>query len=247
MGRLCERPLPPGVSRAVVGAYVRAYGVDLTDVAAPQGAYPTFDAFFTRALRPGARPVARAGVVSPADGRLVALGRFAGGTRLRVKDQDYNASDLIGEDADPYVGGSFAIVYLAPRDYHRVHAPVDGHVSLVRGISGDLYPVNVLGERHAPPLLVTNERVVVFIETTEFGRVAVVLVGAMNVGRITVSLMAGRAVPPGDRPFSPPVRVARGDEIGTFHLGSTVVLLVSGGGDLRRSLGPVFYGEGLTG
>ena len=191
VGSVCERPLPASLSRAVQRAYVRIYGVDMTDVAPHHGTYPTIDAFFTRPLRPGARPISHARVVAPADGRLVALGRIEPSARFRVKAQDYTADDLIGEPADFYVGGSYAVVYVAPRDYHLVHAPVDGAIRDVRGMSGDIYPVNTLGERHVPRQLVRNERVIVFIETQEFGRVAVVLVGASCVGRITVRCCRG--------------------------------------------------------
>ena len=245
VGRLCDRPLPSRISRVVERAYVRLYGVDMTDVAPRQGAYPTIDAFFTRPLRPGARAISQARVISPADGRLVALGRIETGARFRVKAQDYAADELIGEPADMYVGGSYAVVYLAPRDYHRVHAPVDGDIRRVRGIRGDLYPVNTLGERHVPRLLVRNERVIVFIETREFGRVAVVLVGAFCVGRITVPMLPGRAVHPGDHTIEPPRRVLRGDEIGTFHLGSTVVVLVGADTILSHVPGRIQYGQGL--
>jgi phosphatidylserine decarboxylase precursor len=153
--------------------------------------------------------------------------------------------ELIGEPADVYAGGSYAVVYLAPRDYHRVHAPVDGEIRHVREISGDLYPVNTMGERHVPRLLVRNKRVVVFIDTHDFGRVAVVLVGAFCVGRMTVPILPAPDVPQGDHTIELPSRVRRGDEIGTFHLGSTVVVLVGADATLFHGGGPVRYGEKL--
>jgi len=245
VGRLCDRRLPSSISRAIERAYVRVYGVDMTDVSPRRDAYPTFDAFFTRSLRPGAREISQARVVSPADGRLVALGRIESGARFRVKAQEYGAHELIGEPADAYLDGSYAVVYLAPGDYHHVHAPVDGAIRHVRRIAGDLYPVNTLGERHVPRLLVRNERVVVFLDTRDFGRVAVVLVGAFCVGRITVPVLPARAVPQGDHIIEPPSKVRRGDEIGTFHLGSTVVVLVGANATLSHGGGPVRYGQTL--
>jgi phosphatidylserine decarboxylase len=224
---------------------VRLYKVDLGDVARRREPYPSFDAFFTRPLRPDARGISQARVVSPADGRLIALGRIDRDASFRVKAQHYAAHELIGESADPYVGGSYAVIYLAPRDYHRVHAPVDGAIRCVRAIPGDLYPVNTVGERHVPRLLARNERVVVFVDTLELGRVAVALVGAFCVGRITVPMLQGRAVQPGDHQIEPPTRVRRGDEIGTFHLGSTVVLLVGNETVLSREVGPIHYGQRL--
>jgi len=245
VGRLCDRRLPPPLSHAVERAYVRLYGVDMVDVSPRRDAYPSFDAFFTRPLRPGAREISQARMVVPADGRLVAVGQIEEGAQFRVKAQDYAAHELIGEPADVYTGGSYAVVYRAPRDYHRVHAPVDGEIRHVRGISGDLYPVNTLGERHVPSLLVRNKRVVVFIDTQDFGRVAVVLVGAFCVGRITVPFLPVPDVPQGDHTIEPAGRVRRGDEIGTFHLGSTVVVLVGADATLFHGGGPVRYGQTL--
>ena len=247
IGWLCDRRLPACISRAAQRVFVRLHAVDMSDVAHQRGAYPTFDACFTRPLRSEARAISAAPIVCPADGRLVALGRIEGGARFRVKAQDYSVRDLIGEDTEDYVGGSYAVLYLAPGDYHRVHAPVDGRVRTVRRISGDLYPVNTLGERHVPRLLVRNERVIVFVDTPEFGRVAVVLVGAFIVGRVTVSMLQSASIAPGDHSIDPPAHVARGDEIGTFHLGSTVVLLVGRNVLLSGVIGPVRYGQPLLG
>jgi phosphatidylserine decarboxylase len=217
----------------------------MADVVPRREPYPSLDSFFTRPLRPGARRISQARVVAPADGRLIALGRIDSAASFHVKAQNYAAHELIGESADRYVGGSYAIIYLAPRDYHRVHAPVDGAIRCVRAIPGDLYPVNTLGERHVPRLLVRNQRVVIFVETVELGRIAVVLVGAFCVGRITVPVLQGRTVQPGDHQLEPPTLVRRGDEIGTFHLGSTVVLLVGNKTVLAREVGPIQYGQRL--
>jgi phosphatidylserine decarboxylase len=245
IGRLCDARLPPMVSRRLERAYTRLYRVEMNDVVPRQSAYPSFDAFFTRPLRTDARPIGIARVTAPADGRLVAVGELQPGARFRVKAQDYEVHELIGENADGYIGGSYAVIYLAPGDYHRVHAPVDGSLSTLRGIPGDFYPVNTLGERHVPRLLVRNERVVLFIDTPDLGRVAVVLVGAFIVGRITVPMLPDRPVPGGDHPINPAIRIARGDEIGTFHLGSTVVVLVGRHLAPCRALGAVQYGQPL--
>lgn len=249
MGRLSEARLPSAVSHAVIGAYSRAYRVALHEAEPRSDAYPSFDAFFTRPLRDGARKVERASVVSPADGQLSALGPVSSGSRIRVKGQDYGVAELVGDpaDADRYVGGSFFVVYLSPRDYHRVHSPVDGRVSLVRGIPGDLFPVNSLGERYVPGLFVKNNRVAIVIDTEELGRVTVIMVGAMVVGRISVSVLPDPAVPPGIHAIDPRVEVARGDELGVFHLGSTAVVLLEPGVEIQRSPGSVLYGEALTG
>jgi len=175
VGRLSDRPLPAPVSRAIERWYSRAYGVDITEAEPQNGAYGSFDAFFTRPLRGGARIISEDSVVSPADGKLSAAGKIDGGLRIFVKGQHYDVAELIGDprDAARYSGGEFAVVYLAPGDYHRVHSPVDGEVSEVRGIPGDLFPVNSIGERHIPRLFVRNNRVAIIVDTPQLGRVTV--------------------------------------------------------------------------
>jgi phosphatidylserine decarboxylase len=236
VGRLCDAKLHPAVANAVVKLYVRAYQVNLDDTVAPEspsGAFPSFDAFFTRQLRDGARPVCddAGAIVSPADGRLEDIGPVDTGGSLRIKGRDYAVADLVGDPAEVarYEGGQFAIVYLSPRDYHRVHAPVAGRVTLVRSLPGDLFPVNSIGERHVPSLFSTNRRVAIVIDTPHQGRVTVVMVGAMIVGRITVSAVDAHDVPLGTHVIDPPQPVERGDEIGIFHMGSTAVVFVEKG------------------
>ncbi len=248
VGELCELPLSPPVSRAIMGVYSRAYRVNMDEAMPEPGPYASFDAFFTRPLREGARLVSTDAVVCPADGKLSSCGRVDSGSRIFVKGQHYDVGELIGDarDAARYSGGEFAVVYLAPGDYHRVHSPVDGEVTLVRGVAGDLYPVNSIGERHIPQLFVRNHRAAIVIDTRGLGRVTVVMVGAVIVGRITISALPGRpAAAPGVHPVSPPQSVARGQEIGMFHLGSTAVVLLEPGVSVGRPLGKVRYGESL--
>jgi phosphatidylserine decarboxylase len=141
------------------------------------------------------------------------------------------------------------VVYLSPRDYHRVHAPVSGVIRRIRSIPGDYYPVNTVGMRHIPRLFCRNRRVAIEIDSHDDcpGRVTVVMVVAMIVGRITTVGIDARDVPFGDHTFDPPLRVARGDEIGVFHLGSTTVVLVEeeSAGERRAGVGPVLYGQAL--
>lgn len=248
VGRLCDQTLPAPVSGLVQKLYCTAYDVQLEE-AEFEGPYPSFDAFFTRALKPGMRPISEAPVVSPADGKLSARGPVDGGARILVKKQNYDVAELVGdpEDARRYRGGEFAVVYLAPSDYHRVHAPVDGQISEVRGITGDLYPVNAIGEEHIDGLFVRNNRVCICIDTERLGRVSVVMVGATIVGRISVTVIPEPAVPPGVTQLRPARAVARGDEIGMFHLGSTAVVLFEPGLRLERESGTIRMGQSLLG
>jgi phosphatidylserine decarboxylase len=248
VGGLCELPLSPPLSRAITGVYSRAYCVNLDEAMPEPEPYASFDAFFTRPLRHGARHINSDAVVCPADGKLSSCGRVDSGSRIFVKGQHYDVGELIGDarDAARYSGGEFAVVYLAPGDYHRVHSPVDGEVTLVRGMPGDLYPVNSIGERHIPQLFVRNHRAAIVIDTKGLGRVTVVMVGAVIVGRITVTALPGKpSVSPGVHRVDPGLRVTRGDEIGMFHLGSTAVVLLEPGVSVGRPLGKVRYGESL--
>lgn len=229
MGALCEARVPAPVLQPILSAYGRAYDVDWDEAAPSDQPYPSFDAFFTRRLRPGLRPIEGddAVMVSPADGRLVDLGRSDGRGSLMVKGRPYTVDELVGDRdlARDLTGGGFAVVYLSPRDYHRVHSPVSGTIRRVRAIDGDRWPVNEVGEQHVPRLFVKNRRVVVEVESPVWGRVAVVLVGAMIVGRMTV-VGIDQADVAGEHVLSPGISLERGDELGAFHLGSTVVLLV---------------------
>ncbi len=251
VGRLCDASLPAPVSRAVVSVYSRLYRVDLAEAELPKQGFASFDEFFTRPLRPGMRPAPADpdAVASPADGRLSAAGPVGHEGRFVVKGRKYTAGELIGDDAEAarYDGGQYAIVYLSPRDYHRVHSPVSGAVRVVRSMAGDLYPVNAIGEQHVPRLFAINRRVSVAIDTAHLGRVEVVFVGAMIVGRITLAHVDGRDVPIGVQVLGDAPEVARGDELGRFHMGSTVVLFFERGAPpITRELGPIRLGDALT-
>jgi len=234
-GRLCDLRLPAAVLAPAIRAYARVFGADLSEAALPPEAYPSFDAFFTRRLRQGARPIVggEGVVVSPSDSRLSVIGPVPPGGRIEpVKGSSYSIEALLGaaEDAAPFHRGVHATLYLSPAMYHRVHSPVDGRVVAWRYVPGRLFPVNGAGVRSVPGLFTRNERVALFIDTEAHGPVAVVLVGAANVGRMSLAFAdlvtnsgrpGGRAVPADSVP------VRRGDEIGAFHLGSTVVLLLA--------------------
>lgn len=243
IGRLADRPWSPKVGRAVVGLYSRLYDVRFDDCA-ERGGWASFDDFFTRRLRDDAREIDRdpSVVTSPADGRVEAMGPIDRGGTFVVKGRPYTVGELIDDEvgARRYVGGAGFVVYLSPRDYHRVHAPVGGEVQRVRSTPGDYYPVNAIGMRHVRNLFCRNRRVAIEIDADGgLGRVTVVMVVAMIVGRITTVGIEARDVPFGDHMFNPPARVERGEEIGVFHLGSTAVVLVE-----PRAAGTWLVGEG---
>ena len=235
MARLADARLPRPMLRALLRTYVRAYRVDLSEAAEPLDAFPTFNAFFTRKLRAGARPVAAGPglIVSPSDSRLQSFGRVPADARLeQIKGRSYAVTALLGDAAEAAVfsGGVHATLYLSPSMYHRVHFPVDGRVIAWRYLPGRLYPVNAMAVRHVAGLFTVNERVVVTVDADDVGPVAVVLVGATNVGRMTLSftdLSTNAGAPPVAVRLAQPIPVRRGDELGAFNLGSTVVLLAA--------------------
>ena len=247
-GKLADYAWPAPVGKAVVNLYCRAYGVELEECRKVSG-FTSFDEFFTRALRDDARtlPSDRNMALCPADGRVDSIGPIDGRT-FAVKGRPYRVDELLGDDeeAKRYEGGLGCVIYLSPRDYHRVHSPVAGEIRTVRSMTGDYYPVNAIGVRHVHNLFVRNRRVAINIDAEGgFGRVAVVMVAAMVVGRITVSGIDARDVPFGTHEIDPAVNVERGDEIGIFRLGSTAVVFFEPGAIDRFVVdeGPVRFGQ----
>ncbi|MBX3206623.1 MAG: phosphatidylserine decarboxylase [Labilithrix sp.] len=250
MGHLADYAWPDRLGKAVVDIYCRAYDVDLDECRKASG-FRSFDEFFTRELKGGARPLPEDPrvVISPADGRVDSIGPVDG-RAFHVKGRPYRVDELLGDEdeARRYEGGQGCVVYLSPRDYHRVHAPVAGAIAAVRSMPGDYYPVNAIGVRHVHNLFVRNRRVAIAIDTppeSGLGRVTVVMVAAMVVGRITVSGIDERDVPIGLHELSPARRVDRGDEIGIFRLGSTAVVFFEPGVVTKwlAGEGPVRFGQ----
>jgi len=241
MGRLSDLTGPSALVRAVIDQFVRIYDVDMSEAIVPALGFGSFDEFFTRELKPGARPIdpRPSVIVSPADGRIEDMGPIEAGATFLVKGRTYDAAELLGDakEAERFRGGSFFIVYLSPRDYHRVHAPVEGRVRTARHVDGTLLPVNSIGLTYFPNLFAQNERVVTIQASPDLGDVATIMVGAIGVGRISMSFdprivtNQGRAAEAIDYAGDGPT-LARGGQLGTFHLGSTAIVMV-GPGALR--------------
>jgi phosphatidylserine decarboxylase len=236
VGQLSRVEAPDSVLSMAMRVYCRAYDIDLADYEIPAEGFTSFDAFFTRKLKPGARPIDADPdvLVAPADGRVEDLGPIERGSTFLVKGRPYSVVELLGDEqaTAEYEGGSFAIVYLSPRDYHRVHAPVTGPVTAIRHVPGTLYPVNSIGLSHVPNLFARNERVVVHQRSERHGRIASIMVGAIGVGRISLafdeSVLTNDDRESGLRVYGDRApQLSRGDELGTFHLGSTVIVLIA--------------------
>ncbi len=223
------------VRGVLIRAFLRHYPVDLAEAARPDAdAYASFNDFFTRRLKPGARlpdPDPRA-ALCPADGLLSQAGTIAGDTLLQAKDIDYSATALLGGDsplAAEFAGGAFATIYLAPHNYHRVHMPLAGTLRTARFVPGDLFSVNAATAASVPGLFTRNERVVCLFDTA-VGPMAVVLVGALFVGSMSLA-WSDRVGPQGGRRVrelpvhDPIIALDRGAELGWFNMGSTVIVL----------------------
>jgi phosphatidylserine decarboxylase len=259
-GRIADIPLPPPLRRPVLGAFARAVGIDLAEAELPLEEYPTLNAFFVRRLRQGVRewPSGDDVLASPVDGVCGQLGEVRDGRILQAKGRWYSAAELLDDETEAlrFHGGSFLTIYLSPRHYHRIHAPCSGGISSARHVPGALLPVNAAAVAHVPDLFARNERLICYLDGP-VGRVALVAVGAYNVGRISAAFDAGWGGPlgavavgagwatnrqggqPGDRHYAPPVSMGAGAELMAFHLGSTVVILTEPGRvDLSSNLSP---------
>jgi phosphatidylserine decarboxylase len=215
----------------LIRGFRRIYAIDMRDAkCADPTAYASFNDFFTRELKAGARPVAGEDdvVVSPADGRLTEFGRLDDDRLLQAKGKTYTVASLLAEQPaliDMFNGGSFLTIYLAPHNYHRVHTPVAGLLDRGRYIPGKRYSVNESTAAAIDELYCRNERVALWLSTV-YGYSVVVMVGALNVASLTTAL-SGEIPSGAERVLAAeaPVALARGAELGRFNLGSTVVLL----------------------
>jgi phosphatidylserine decarboxylase len=225
------------LTHAVIRRFVARYGVDMGEAAEPRiESYATFNDFFTRALRDGARPLAPADWICPVDGAISQFGAIERDRVFQAKGHDYTTAALLGGDASmaaEFEGGWFATLYLSPRDYHRIHMPCAGRLRRMVHVPGALYSVNPATARGIPGLFARNERVVCLFDTAH-GPLALVLVGATIVGSMA-TVWHGVVNPP--RPgtvrawdydgaaATRTTALHQGDEMGRFLLGSTVVLL----------------------
>ena len=225
------------LTTGLIRRFVARYGVDMAEAADPQiSAYASFNDFFTRALKTGARPLASAALLCPVDGAISQFGPLHQGQVFQAKGHQYSTTALVGGDAAlaaPFADGAFATLYLSPRDYHRIHMPCAGTLRRMLHVPGDLFSVNPTTARGVPGLFARNERVVCQFDDDRGQPFVLELVGATSVGSMA-TVWHGLVNPP--RPATvrdwrydgqQAVRLAQGAEMGRFLLGSTVVLLFS--------------------
>lgn len=236
IGLAASIPVPRFLRGAIIGGFAKAYGADIDEAERPLTDYRSVQDFFTRKLKPGARPVdvSPSAIVSPVDGTVSEFGEIDNGRLIQAKGRRYHVASLLENDewAQRFIGGFFVTIYLAPNNYHRIHSAVDGRLVAWQHLPGTLYPVFSAAVEHVPSLFVVNERVTSYLETKSGGH-ALVKVGALGVGNITLTYtplatnkgeQAGRLVQ-----VSNPRAFQRGEELGAFNFGSTVILLFEKG------------------
>lgn len=226
------------LTTALIRRFIARYGVDMSEAANPDiTSYASFNDFFTRALRPGARPLSKADLICPVDGAVSQFGAIDSDQIFQAKGHHYSTTALLGGDAAlaaQFQNGHFATIYLSPRDYHRIHMPCHGQLRRMVHVPGALFSVNPTTARGVPGLFARNERVVCVFDSAR-GPFVMVLVGATIVGSMA-TVWHGVVNPPRtgtlrswDYAGKPPVKLRQGDEMGRFLLGSTIVLLLPPG------------------
>jgi phosphatidylserine decarboxylase len=231
VGLATRVPAPAPVHRAAMKAFAKAYKIDMEEAEHSFERYSTFAEFFTRGLKPGLRPV-DAGekvVVSPVDGRVSQVGYAEHGRCLQAKGIEYTVDELLGDKAaaEPFHGGAWTTLYLSPRDYHRIHAPLGGMITGYAYIPGEFWPVNPASVKNKKSLFCVNERLVTYLDTVA-GKCAVVKVGATCVSRIKAAydeVLTHDGKPGKVHKYDAHMQVEKGGELGRFEMGSTVILL----------------------
>jgi len=227
----------PPLKNLLIRSFIAWFKVDMSMAMQSEiSTYKHFNHFFTRALKASARPIAGDAriIVSPVDGRISQIGKIASGEIFQAKKRSYNLAALLAGDENAvkaFTDGSFATLYLSPRDYHRVHMPLEGKLLRMIYVPGRLYSVNTHTTRVVNNLFARNERVISIFDTG-FGPMAIIMVGALNVGSME-TVWAGEVTPARKREISTldysgsgrEIRLKRGHEMGRFNMGSTVILL----------------------
>jgi phosphatidylserine decarboxylase len=241
-GALAQSSWSRPVDQFLIRNFAKMYNIAIDEAEKPLSAYDSLDSFFTRRLKPELRPIGQV-PVHPCDGKLNSIEDVDQGRILQVKGIDYSVSELVGgEHESRDFNSSTALTYfLSPTDCHRVFSPVDGEVLLCRHIPGALWPVNKWGVKNISGLFSTNERVVFEIKSSNFGKVFVVMVGALNVGQIEVAFDSSVYTNQPEKNevteyiYEPGHSINAGDELGIFHLGSSVVLIFQENNALKFS------------
>jgi len=260
IGWLARRRIPRALREPLIGTFARIFGANVAEADKPLDGYESIQAFFTRRLAPGTRPQSppsKLALNSPVDGRLIQCARIEKGLAIQAKGLPYRVAELLGGvDASRFDGGWYLTLYLAPKDYHRIHVPCWGRVIDVGRVEGELWPVNDISTAHVPLLYERNRRatwIAIGSGCDEGLDIAVVLVGATHVGGCVIDArwLGDRALEGTSSLTVDGLPCAPGDDLGVFEFGSTVVLLIGGPRSAdwapTREGGDVKVGERLGG
>jgi phosphatidylserine decarboxylase len=230
---------------AVIGGFTRIYGINMQEAEHESGkSYNSVNAFFTRALKAGARPIDQdpEAIVSPVDGTVSESAPIRDQQIIQAKGREYSVLELLGGDkalAEQFKDGDFSTIYLSPKDYHRIHMPCDGRLVSMRHVPGRLFSVNPRTTRSVPRLFARNERVINIFET-EFGPMALIMVGAIFVSSMETvwhgEVNTTRRGNIRQWEYDGSLKLAKGDEMGRFNMGSTVILLYPQGAVEQNAL-----------
>jgi phosphatidylserine decarboxylase len=229
---LVQIRFPKGLNLWIMRTFAKRYNLNLDEAEKSLEEYPTIGALFTRALKAGTHTLDQrpAIAISPADGHVLNSGRLNEGRLIQCKGRDFHVADLLAnpDEVDLFKNGSWCTVYLSPRDYHRVHHPIEGTIDKAHYLTGKLWPVNQAAVQHVKNLFCVNERVVTYVNSP-LGRVATIMVGATSVGHISMAydeaIVANKGNPTCLKEYPVGINIERSDELGTFHLGSTAIVL----------------------
>ncbi len=237
VGKFAQRKWPEPLNHIIIRKFAKAYNIDLDEAEKEIEDYDSLGNFFTRRLRPGIRPIGK-GILHPADAVIRTAGKIDSQKLLQAKGKQYSCAELLRNShlAAEFEGGTFITYYLCPTDYHRVHSSVDGNIFWSCHVPGKFWPVNDWSVNNIPNLFAENERVVTVIDSIDHGRVALVMVAATNVGNIEMfydeNICTNRRTAEQrvhEHTYDPPKPVKKGDEIGMFKMGSTVIALYGPG------------------
>jgi phosphatidylserine decarboxylase len=233
VGKLVHLPLPRPLAALSIKVFGKIFKINFDEAERPYQNYASIGDFFVRHLKSNARPLADSPILHPADSQISQIGPIVAGQCIQAKGKTYSVTSLCGSQllAKEFEDGMYVTYYLCPTDYHRVHSPVDGEVSKAVYIPGDLWPVNGWSTANIENLFGVNERVVLKIDS-RMGSALMVFVGATNVGKISLSFdstvhtnLPNRPMVKKEKDYSPQIPVRQGQELGVFHMGSTVVMI----------------------
>ncbi len=253
MGILLNIRFPRCIGTWLVAKFAKAYNINMNEAEQPLSSYKSIGDLFIRKLKPSMRPI-KGNLVHPVDAVISQIGTIQNGVMIQAKGKSYTTHDLLKSPiASEFEGGMYITYYLCPTDYHRIHSPANGKITSSSLIPGKLWPVNTWSVSTIKNLFSVNERVVTYIDASEGGKIAVVKVGATNVGKITLSYDSGVVSNKSVRQFTqktyePALLTQAGAELGIFHMGSTVVLLLDktvSQNIKATKTGPVKMGEKL--